>query len=544
MVDVAIQIGIAIISAIATSVVTKILTPSRKGEQQEYDVGQELDRQLDNNYPRQVAVGYAMIGGSGAFGDSYSEKNEKGVRVTILSDYEITAFLGLWLDGEKVTLGGSAFANKYPITSHFTGKNGETRAWITVHKGTETQAADPTLLAAFPNKFGVNDRFAGCAYAVLEAENTADDENDVPWRGGFPQMRLLVKGAPIYDPREVSHDIDDPDTWEWTQNEELIWAQHKIGFKRAGEVVVGASYPPDLLDWDKIELNADVCDALALEDVGDLTSPRFGGLLTSGKEKSDEVLIRDCYNADLVESGGVLYTIPAGPKIVSQNVDFQAVGGYVARFTLDGEATDKYNDTLTKYSEPLNNYVLTSAPSYHPSTYLTEDKGNHRPLEQSLHFCLNRRRAMRIQKRDLEATRDGMGATFNMPYRYWYTITAGDVFTVTNTGWPELNGKIFECIKKQRAVSEGEGVRVIMQVIVYNPAIEDFDPLIDDTTALPVLRPPRAWPFYEPVPFAGSGQVDAVNATVDAIVIGVSEIDQTLNNPTTGLVVRVQTLET
>ena len=57
---------------------------------------------------------------------------------------------------------------------------------------------------------------------TLEGANEA-------FEAGIPQnLRALVKGHKVYDPRIGGDDVDDPSTWDWSMNPALCLADFLI----------------------------------------------------------------------------------------------------------------------------------------------------------------------------------------------------------------------------------------------------------------------------------------------------------------------------
>jgi predicted nucleic acid-binding Zn-ribbon protein len=95
------------------------------------------------------------------------------------------------------------------------------RMVFNAHHGADNQSADPMLTASISSQWTSNHRLRGVAYLACSFEY----DN----RGMFssiPQLTVIVRGKKLYDPRldssisggSGSHRIDDPDTYEWSDN--------------------------------------------------------------------------------------------------------------------------------------------------------------------------------------------------------------------------------------------------------------------------------------------------------------------------------------
>lgn len=67
---------------------------------------------------------------------------------------------------------------------------------VTKHLGAADQAADAALVAAFPNEWTANHRLRGRAYVYVKLDF---DENW--WPSGIPNIKAVVRGKKVYDPR-------------------------------------------------------------------------------------------------------------------------------------------------------------------------------------------------------------------------------------------------------------------------------------------------------------------------------------------------------
>lgn len=94
------------------------------------------------------------------------------------------------------------------------------------------------------------------------------------WRGGFglgePAVSIVGNFNRMYDPREVGHDINDPDTWTASDgNPAIIWAWWRTA-------PYGRARPMAEINWDEVSAAADQCDATVLDGSGN-PIPRYRG---------------------------------------------------------------------------------------------------------------------------------------------------------------------------------------------------------------------------------------------------------------------------
>lgn len=144
------------------------------------------------------------------------------------------------------------------------------RVFLHYHYGTDSQVADTFLTAAFPGRWTSVHQLNGIAYTVGKFNGVPLEDFATVYQSGVPQYTAIIRASKVYDPRESGHDIDDPTTWEWTQNAALIlmdYLWHADGMRLPRALIVQA-----LDDW--IE-QANICDEIV---------PLIGGVETGDGE--------------------------------------------------------------------------------------------------------------------------------------------------------------------------------------------------------------------------------------------------------------------
>jgi hypothetical protein len=526
MPPVAIAIGAAVVgAAVAVSAMrAKLKTPKAE----DVDRGYELSRKLDSNYPREIAVGKFATGGSGVYDTVSGAENKYVWRVTAISDYEITSLDEIWIDGQKVTLSGDPLTGWVNVTDHLTKENGDPTIRFRIMKGTEGQALDSELAAAAgPGSFGgqltASDTFAGMAIAIMRWEHSPDDNiTSEP-----SQIVYVGEGAPVHDPRDETSDPDDPSTWSRTSdarfNPALIAAQAIRGWKRGGEVVVGA-HGIVTADIPEAALGdaADICDEEIETDEGTEARYRCGGMIRmdpkNGIRPSLEKVMA-AMDGDLVENGGE-FTILAGVERVAANhYDLASIGGRILSFDEHGAATNRYNETACSFVDPDSAWEMQDLPAYKPAAHLTADENRHRVQDIALDFVFSRFQATRIQKSKHERSRLFATATFDLPLIAEET-EPGDWFTVTDRQTGQTTA-VWEAQTVSRVNSRDRGCRVIIQA--QGIAVDPWGWDQDDADAVVVPTPPT-YPIGEvpapavPVLTLSATSVSGGGATFPAIV--------------------------
>lgn len=130
---------------------------------------------------------------------------------------------------------------------------------IYTRDGADDQAAISELTAYFP-QWTENHRQRGCAHAAIIGGPVDQDKFSEVYNSQVPQYTQVRKAARVYDPRKDStaggsgsHRLNDPSTWEWSDNAALVTADyvaHPDGY--------GLGY--GTINWANIAAEADICD--------------------------------------------------------------------------------------------------------------------------------------------------------------------------------------------------------------------------------------------------------------------------------------------
>lgn len=144
-----------------------------------------------------------------------------------------------WLDTTEVTLDGSGNVTTAPIAGY---------GRIRTYRGLPGQAADPLLVATFPEVTSAHD-FAGISYAAIEALRPPQSA----FTEVYPQSREWAY-APVWDGWDEIHDPRD-DSTGWTDNAALILAHEAL-------------FHGKQVDWDQVAIEADVADELVTNRSG------------------------------------------------------------------------------------------------------------------------------------------------------------------------------------------------------------------------------------------------------------------------------------
>lgn len=515
------------------------------------DFEQIINRRLQSGLPTEVLFGRRIVAGVGVFDDSYDTKRERAVQISIFSAKPCTDFHGLYLDGELMTLGGDPRTGEVDITSHFLGKpttagdplTGPPRARFRLWMGDNNGALGAYLAAKFPGKFSAGDNFGDYCVGVLECHNTNDDfdedegTNFIPFQG-FPDVKVELSGARICDPG-AGGDYADETSYVYSDNPALIEAQLDYGIYSGAPgfeaLIVGNGYPVEFLDIAQIIANRDFCAAAG-----------FGcsGVVRSGSQ-DDLAEVRKCFNADRVEEAAKVYSVPEASRTFAETIDLSDYpAARVVSYDRQGFSTEVFNEIITSYAEPQEQYGAKELPAFSDPAWIAAD--NHVPRQMSLPllFVTDQTQAARLQKQEVYQSRAaGTISVDGLPFGYT-RLKRGDLVTLTGTNLTGVDGTTWIIDQKG---NDQAGTAVLLALREYAGVNAfDFDPGVDVPPIIITLPTPRQWPFWQPPLTVGhstvAGIIGGTVALADVTISGVGSIRDTqlaqnsniANNATSG----------
>ena len=458
--------------------------------------------------PRQVIYGTQRVGGVIVFVSSTGSSKDQFNFIITVADHEVTAIQNLYLDGRQVYwagsgpdyqvrngygFGGGADGNSHlgPTGNDYTFDNassGHSGVYAAVRYGDQTQGDYVASLTANDPRWGPDGSgncpsMVGCAYIYLKVEY---DPNLFPQQ---PEVKLTVKGKPVYDPRTGLS--------AYSENPALIIADF-IGNTEYG--LGDAS-----VNQDQLVAAANICDELvAYAGGGGGNEARYSCNyhFDTATNPADviETLLSTC-GGRLSRIGGEWYIFPATytgatVSLSSDNLldkptwsstrsyrDLSNVvnGVYTApnypysSATAPGSLSDLY-DTNGYYNGSTANdfpfaFQPTSYPSYQQDTthgypaneYLIADGGVTLPMSLNLPAVLSVSQAQRLAKIALERNRQQGSGQFTF-MAAGFNLQPNDTFNMTfpQRGWTD---KLLE-VNSVQTVLDDSGDIPFFKVIV------------------------------------------------------------------------------
>ena len=307
---------------------------------------------------------------------------------------------------------------------------------------------------------------------------------------GQPRLRQHEQGCAVYDPRKDStrggsgsHRLDNPNTWEYSDNPALAYADYRTQYTRT---------PLRRLEWETIIEAANFCDELVPVPGGTMEKRYTCNVRLSGANahKDNIKIILDSFNGRQVYSSGKYSLIlpKAGEPVLS--LDDSNVIGQV-EFISDRNITDEVTRVLGKFRDKASMFLEKDFPSREKP--LPEGQA-HRDYTMSLPAVNTNTQCQRLADNIIEQQR--MEEHVMLPLNYvGLRLTVGSRFNLT---LPLLG---YTVPKKFRVFQLSFGVK---DVPVAVSAIEDEDDIWGDLAAneYHVVDPSERITRAEQAPFA------------------------------------------
>lgn len=311
-------------------------------------------------------------------------------------------------------------------------------------------------------------------WAILDAgdNNTRSDR----WPSTPPYIEIEGDWSLVYDPREPSHDIDDPDTWEFSDNWALCVTDALINNPIK-------SYTSSNLDFDLISYAADVSDEIV--DKVDGTEKRYtlgGTLVFDGSEIEDQVLpMVAAAGGSIARVGGKISVIPAAYQEPDITINRFFGDSLAATDLASGDTL--VNELRTYYTSPERSYETAELEPYEIPGAFDEDGGVASVEDLNLQFCVSATQAMRVRKIIGGLRRRQKSLSVVLGPEALDLIPGSTVTLDLESPWSIFNG-IYEIQSMQPGLdligSSGVAMRIPVTMTKHSEDIYDWDPEVDE----------------------------------------------------------------
>ena len=406
--------------------------------------GQQLNMKLSADNALPVAYGRTATGGSIYYRDTSGRSNKTlamlvalsvggaigGVSEVRANDYQLS-LSGAYSGGKQTTI--AAIGDTASKSKMF--KKNSLHFWHL--NGADPQPQTFAQVSGLPIPA---DRASGVATAIIQADY---DQEVFPQ--GLPKFTWVVNGQRVYDPRKDStypggsgsHRIDNPATWEWSQNPHLCALNWTLGRWSGGKKLFGIGAPPEEVDIPAFVAGANIADALGwtVGGVAQTTDDKFAVLGTLLQAGGAIPLVRGAQISVLT------YTVK--PSIYTITKD-DVVGSASVMNTAPHR--DRKNRITPTYREESQFWNLVPGEAVSAAQYVAEDSGEVRSSEINLPFVQKASQAHQLATYDLVNTREFL--TFEITAKpKLLAVRVGDCVTVT---LPDIAVNNQKCMVVQR----------------------------------------------------------------------------------------------
>ena len=265
------------------------------------------------------------------------------------------------------------------------------------HLGKPDQVASERMIKDVP-QWTKNHRLRGIAYLELRLKWDPDQR---AWPTGIPNVKCVVKGRKVFDPRDPEQDESNPDTYKWSNNAQLCirdWMRSPAGVKaRVDEFSIS-----------HVIAEANICDE-EVEISDTETQKRYtcdGVIFLDESRYSVLDQMMSCCAGTLTWMQGK-YRIYSGayrpPAVAINDNDLRAMPKVRARI----ERAKIFNVVRGTFIDRQRSWVSNDFAEVRNDFYIAQDGGEEIIREFEFPFTTDNIRAQRLAKIKLERTRMG-----------------------------------------------------------------------------------------------------------------------------------------
>lgn len=360
-------------------------------------------------FSRRKIYGETLISGNMCYAESSGSENSHLDLVMVLGEGEIEGITAMRVGDDVVELDAGDEGTLRRPTS---GNKYRNLVQVFVHNGGNDQESDSTLNGRQSN-WTEDHRLRGIAYVYVRLRYDKDI-----FTGGIPNLRFIVKGSKLYDPRKDTangysgagpHSATDSATWEWTDNPILCLRDFLTlpnGLNAQASEINEARF---------IEMANECDDLIDLNADGSSQQKRYrlNGPITLDNTKASiaEGILATC-NGSLIWTQGqyvpqVGVAIPASRNHVLTADNLRAG----IKFTTKTPKANRLNAVRGMFVDADNSYQVADFAPIKNTTYQNED-GEQLFGDIDLALVTDQAQAQRLAKQVLEGNRQAIEVEF------------------------------------------------------------------------------------------------------------------------------------
>ena len=373
--------------------------------------------------PRQFAYGECRIGGAVFFEDADNPYLYIG---TALSDGPIDAITGVYFGNQQITLAAESPSGQ---AAALAGTIYAGNFNMSYRLGTSTQTADP-LLAGFVPAVPANFWQRGVACGVVRLHWGQDSATHQVLWGQSLSPSFSGRFRKVYDPRNGTHNINDPTTWTYSANPALCVAD---ALTRAWFVGLGTTY----VDWASVAAAANACDVTTTYNATSVPLFTIAGVFRSENNMAsqiDEMLasFRGC----ITFSDGKYKISADAPRTAVWDITDDDILEFVDHVHGASYAA-AYNAIKATYFDASDSGRQGTTPVYEDATAVAAEGVRETAID--LPFCPAEHSAQILAYRKLKEIRNGRRLTLRVSDAAM-ALDAFELVTVSSASLPFING--------------------------------------------------------------------------------------------------------
>lgn len=378
----------------AISVVSDIFTNNVNNSPGPEKLAQETRQAIT---PRRKLFGTVRVAGAYVFWES---KDGKLYKLLINGFSERVETLERRINNKVVYLGASGDGRLYAdaakaAANDFNGDQYKGKIVLVQRPGTVSQSHISEISSAF-TAWTSDHKALGCALSLLICESTkAEDFRTVYITGGEPTYTELCKWSRWYDPRKDStnggsgtHRLDDPATWEWTDNYMIV----RAGYEMDAD---GGNLGSGGINWVNIAEQADICDqTYTARDGSTQKRYRMAGAwdLTTPRSDVRKAMNAACVGEEYTDADGKFcYRVGYWIEPTVHITDAHILSVQASKGPSDLDATKAIKIV---YTDPALEYVQTEAAAVYGDALVSDEDVDAR----TIYYIPHHNQACRVGK--------------------------------------------------------------------------------------------------------------------------------------------------
>jgi len=497
-----VDFGITMAASIGLSYAAQALAgkPKTTAEQAAH-FSTQIQLQSGGVVPRSFLMGKTATGGLltyfNTWGNSGETPNAYYTQVIKLSDLPIKALLGVWINGEKCTLGADTGTGMgLPVAEY--NKDGADHVWVKFYDGTQTTADSflTTKVSSAARPYGSTRVGIGIAYVICTAL-----VDDTLFSTGTPTYKFETDGIPLYDPTKDSTNggsgsqrYSDPSTWGGDGDDLPAVQAYNIlrGIQYDNKWICGLQKTVQA-NLPTVNWNAQIgkCRTTIVGAGGAEATYRSGGQFVVNAPPADalDALMTAC-QGKISEVGG-FYKVHLGtPDSFSfEFTDDDILSTEEQTYTPFLTLADSINGITGTYPDPTQGWNNADAPAIYNAGYESEDGDRRLLASPSFDLVPYAEQVQRLMRSALYAARRERKHNLVLPPPFWM-VEPGDVgrWNSVRNGY---TNKDFEVL----AITDKANIDVGVSLQEVNPSDYDWNTETDYT---PGTSGPTTYPRPAP----------------------------------------------